>query len=427
MKVSDLKALPLAILLYASCAISVTFTPLDEKPGLIDNGKFGPAVEVVHLFRGQAPVGITVSKSGRAFINFPRGDLASNPMTVAEIVNDTTEVPFPNLEFNTPPEGLVDTSSGRPTASNDSNHFINVQAVVLDPKGRLWALDTGRPVVEGGDALPSVPGGPKLVGFEVGGSDSSTPFKTITFPETVLPPLGFLNDVRFDLTPSLTSSGQGVAYITDSGAHGIIVVDLGTGESWRHLDQLKSTSPVPNFLPTFFGVPTYAASGLYPASHWETVVGGGADGLAISTDGRSLYFTPFSSRDLYRVETAPLRVNPANDTFAVIRAAQSVQYLGEMGGAADGFETDDTGLIYISNREHNSISTFNSQTGLIELYARDPMMAWPDTLSVADDGFLYMTVTQAWMSGFYQNGTDKRVKPFGLLRIPIPGKPVRLM
>ncbi|KAL0567803.1 hypothetical protein V5O48_014196 [Marasmius crinis-equi] len=412
--------------LCISCTKGVTFQPLDEKPGLIDNGTFGPPIEIVHLFEGQPPIGITVGSSGRAFVNFNRGDLAGNPLTVAEIVNGTAEAPFPNLEFNTPPDGLVNTTSGRMLGSSDSNHFINVQAVVIDPKGRLWAMDTGRPVLEGGDNPPAVPGGPKLLGFDLD-NNSSTPFKTITFPEDVLPALGYLNDIRFDLSSNLTASGDGIAYIADSGAHGVIVVDLGTGESWRHLDQLRPVNPISNFLPVLFGTPTYQSSKLHPALHWETVAGGGIDGFAISADGRFIYFTPIASRDLYRVETAPLRINPANDIFATIRAAQSVQYMGEMGGAADGFETDDTGLIYMSQPEHNSINTFNPQTGLVELFVRDPRIAWPDTLSVADDGFLYMTANQLWLAPVYQNGTDKRVKPFALIRVPIPGKPVRLM
>ncbi|KAK7038993.1 hypothetical protein VNI00_010385 [Paramarasmius palmivorus] len=414
-----------SLLLCVSSSLAVDFTPLDDKPGLIDNGTFGPPVEVVHLFVDEPPIGITVGKSGRAFVNFNRGNL---PFTVAEITNATAETPFPSLEFNTPPDGLVNTSLGFAVGSSDSNHFINVQAVVFDPKGRLWAMDTGRPVMDGGDIPPSVPGGPKLVGFDLeDDTNGTTPFKTITFTENVLPGLGYLNDIRFDLSPNLTASGEGVAYIADSGAHGIIVVDLGTGQSWRHLDQLRQVNPVSHFLPTLFGVPTYQSSKLQPAFHWETVAGGGIDGFAISADGRFLYFTPIASRDLYRVETAPLRVNPADDVFAVVKAAQSVQFLGQMGGAADGFETDSTGLIYLSQPEHNSINTFNPETGLVEVFVRDPMIAWPDTLSVADDGFLYMTANQLWLSPVYQNGTDKRVKPFGLLRAPIEGVPVRLM
>ncbi|THU82039.1 NHL repeat-containing protein [Dendrothele bispora CBS 962.96] len=408
-------------------ALAVNFTPLDDKPGLIDNGTFGPAVEVVHLFQDEPPIAITIGDDGRAFVTFNRGDLATNPLTFAEIVNSTAETAFPSWEFNTPPGGLVNTSSGRTLGSSDSNHFINAQSTVFDARGRLWVLDTGRPVLTGGDMPPSVPGGPKLVGFDLT-QNETTPFKTITFPENVLPALSYLNDIRFDLSANLTASEEGVAYIADSGAHGIIVIDLGTGESWRHLDQIRSVSPVSQFLPSYFGSPTYQASALNPAFHWATLAGGGGgiDGFAISADGKFLYFTPVASRELYRVETAPLLVKPSDDPFSVIRAVNSVQFLGQMGGGADGFETDDTGTIYLSSTEHNSINTYNPKTGLVEPFVRDPMIAWPDTLSVANDGFLYFTVNQLWLSPGYQNGTDKRVKPFALLRVPIQGGPVRL-
>jgi len=54
--------------------------------------------------------------------------------------------------------------------------------------------------------------------------------KKILFPQDVALPTTYLNDVRFDLRHGT----DGVAYITDSadkGPNGIIVVDLGTGES----------------------------------------------------------------------------------------------------------------------------------------------------------------------------------------------------
>jgi hypothetical protein len=53
-------------------------------------------------------------------------------------------------------------------------------------------------------------------------------------------------------------------------------------------------------------------------------------GFAISADGKFIYFTPLSSRDLYRVETSALRGNTNNDTQAFLKAADSVQYLGEV-------------------------------------------------------------------------------------------------
>ncbi|KAL0949011.1 hypothetical protein HGRIS_009109 [Hohenbuehelia grisea] len=408
---------------------AVHFEPLSENPGLVDNGRFGPTVEVVHLFRLEPPIGIAVSKSGRAFVTFNRGDLVANPITLGEIVNASTEVPFPSAEFNTPPKGLVNTTSGRPLGSGDSNHFINVQAAIVDGKERLWVLDTGRPVVNG-DNLLATPGGPKLLGFDLEGSGarSGQAFKKITFPETVLPPSGYLNDIRVDLRPSLTKSGQGIAYVADSGGFGIIVIDLGTGKSWRHLDRLRSTSATPRFLPTLFGIPTYLSTPNSPAFHYENAGGGGGtDGFAISADGESIYFTPLASRDLYRVDAAALRVDPAEDNLAFLHVANSVQYLGEFGGQADGMETDSTGKIYLSSPEHNSVNTFNPKTGLVSPFVRSPIIAWPDTLAVADDGFIYFTVNQLWLSPGFQNGTDKCVPPFALLRAKIDGGRVKLM
>jgi hypothetical protein len=65
--------LGIPLLLFAlSGALAIHFHPLDSKPGLIDNGTFGPEVEVVHLFHGDAPIGVTISKTGRAFVSFNR-------------------------------------------------------------------------------------------------------------------------------------------------------------------------------------------------------------------------------------------------------------------------------------------------------------------------------------------------------------------
>ncbi|KAJ8515901.1 hypothetical protein ONZ45_g6742 [Pleurotus djamor] len=348
------------------------------------------------------------------------------PITLGEIINETSIVPFPSLEYNTPPDGLVNSSSGVMVGSSDSKHFINIQAAVTDSRDRLWVLDTGRPIIKG-DTLPAAPGGPKLMGFNLT-NNATTPFSTITFPENVLPTTGYLNDIRIDLRTNVTEAGKGIAYISDSGGFGIIVVDLGTGQSWRHLDRVNAVSPVSRFLPTLFGIPTYAATPMNPASQYETTSGGGGgcDGLAISADGETIFFTPLASRDFYQVDTAALRIDPKVDNLANIKVEDSVRFLGQMGGQADGLETDSTGKIYLGSPEHNAINTYSPVTGKISPFIRSPMIAWPDTMSVADDGFLYATLNQLWLSPGFQNGTDKRTGPFALMRVKIDGTKVKL-
>lgn len=90
------------------------------------------------------PTGVTVSHEGRVFVNFPRwGDGVE--FTVAEL-KDGPPVPYPNAEVN------------RPGGDAPKNSLISVQSVVVDPKNRLWILDTGR--IEFRLAPPR---GPKLV------------------------------------------------------------------------------------------------------------------------------------------------------------------------------------------------------------------------------------------------------------------------
>jgi sugar lactone lactonase YvrE len=101
-------------------------------------------------------------------------------------------------------------------------------------------------------------GGPKLVGIDL---TNNTVIKTIVFPPTVAFADSYLNDVRFDLRPNITACGEGVAYITDSsveGRNGIVVVDLGTGESWRHLDGHPSVRPAQQWLAYQWNTPLYA-------------------------------------------------------------------------------------------------------------------------------------------------------------------------
>lgn len=118
---------------------------------------------------------------------------------------------------------------------------------MIDPADRLWILDTGRTALPNGTLPTSAFGGPKLVSINL---SNKSIFTTILFPETVAFPDSCLNNERFGLWPSLTPSGGGLAYITDSsseGPNGIVIVDLGNGSSWRHLNNVPSVRSEPCF------------------------------------------------------------------------------------------------------------------------------------------------------------------------------------
>ena len=354
------------------------------------------SLEVVHTFDGPMPTGVSVSHTGRVFVNFPKwGDEV--PATVVEL-RDGAEVPFPDEQWNSP------------TSDDDAGAFVSVQSIVVDPADRLWVLDTGSPLFQ-----PTKPGGPKLVRVDL---TSDAVAQVITFSPGVALPSTYLNDVRFDLR----REEAGVAYITDSsdsGPNGIIVVDLASGRAWRRLHDHPSTKaePLQDFRPIVEGRPFLER----PADGDAKPVSMGSDGIAISGDGSRLYYCPLISRRWYSVSTDALvdRSVPDEDVAATVTDE------GDRGGASDGLETDDAGRLYMTNYEHNAVLR-RLPGGGYETVVHDPRLLWPDTMSVGTDGYLYVTANQLHRQANYQGGEDRRRKPYHLFRTRIDAGPVLL-
>ena len=350
-------------------------------------------LESVAEFYGPMPTGVTVSQEGRIFVCFPRwGDPVD--YTVAEVIDGRT-VPYPDAQFNQP-------NPADPAAS-----LMSVQSVVVDPANRLWLLDTGS--IQFG---PTTYGGPKLVGIDL---RTNRVFKKILFPQEVALPASYLNDVRFDLR----RGREGIAFITDSspyGPNGIVGVDLQTGHSWRRLHDHPSTKPVWGFLPIVEGQPLMNRMPGRPPSHIRF----GSDGIAISADGQRLYYCPLSSRRLYSVSIDAL----VNGSLSNGQVGEAVLNHGEK-GASDGLESDSENRIYVTDYEHNAIRRLNPD-GNIETLVQDPRLLWPDTLSLASDGFLYVTANQLHRQPIFHNGQDLRQKPYYLFRTPVHARPVML-
>lgn len=61
---------------------------------------------------------------------------------------------------------------------------------------------------------------------------------------------------------------------------------------------------------------------------------------------------------------------------------------------------------------------------MYETIVHDSRALWPDTMSVAGDGYLYFTANQLHRQANYHNGRDMRVKPNSLFRVKIGATPV---
>lgn len=400
-----------------------------QPPSLLqDKGVLGPPIEVVHYYYDQWPIGLAVLPGQEILACYTRGDY---PYTLGKVVNITAEEAYPTSELNLPVDAIWDHAvsniTGYAFGSNSSDHLINVQALYQSPDGDVWVLDTGRPTVTTSDGSSVIAyaqvGGPKLIRLAANGTFD----RVYTFPGNVHYPSSSMNDVRFDMRRNVTESGKGIAYIVDSsdeGRNGFIVLDLGTGKSWRRLTQHPSTLHVYGNRPSYLGQPFYQIT----KGQSRDFTLEGFDGLALSPDGEWAYYAPLNSNYLYRVPTAYLRVDDSgpNPQRAETDASDNVHNLGQKGSQTNGFEADTNGIIYQAAPEQNAILAYDPATKRMQTFVRDPRLAWVDSIVIADDGYLYGNVNQLFNQKSWQNGTDERQKPGFMFRAKLPNGGTRI-
>lgn len=70
--------------------------------------------------------------------------------------------------------------------------------------------------------------------------------------------------------------------------------------------------------------------------------------------------------------------------------------------------------------EHNAIYYYDPKDLKVHTLVRDPRMLWPDPLSVAEDGYIYVNIVQSYFSGRWNDGVDSREYPGAVLRVKLP-------
>lgn len=298
--------------------------------------------------------GVTVASDGRMFVNFPRWT-EDAPVSVAEITSDGGIRPYPDADWNA-------WRNARRDEITPGDHWVCVQSVVADKRGNLWVLDPGAPA-----QATIVPGAPKLVRIDLA---SNRVAQIIAFDETIALQGSYLNDVR------LSPDGR-FAYITDSGVRGaIVVVDLTTGIARRLLDGDPSTQSDKTVTVTVDGAPLRQPDG--------RGVQFAADGIALTQDGRYLYWQAVKGKTLYRIATDALQ----NPQVGADQVAGRVETVG-LDGPADGLEFDRRGRLFVSGVEDHSIRV--REGSVLHRLLRDPDLRWPDTFAEGPDGTMYVT------------------------------------
>jgi sugar lactone lactonase YvrE len=344
--------------------------------------------EVLAEFPDHWPSGIAPARDGRIFLSFPRVDPVPAPVNLGELIGGRV-VPFPDELVNT-----IDPS--------DTEHrFVNVHGIALGPRGRLLALDTGARSFDACD--------PKAAKLYVIDLDRNAIVHGIGFPDEVCLPTSYLNDLVIDYT----RGKAGFAYITDSGPKGpnaIVVVDLDSGKSWRRLSGHASVraSQLPGF-----GIAT--ESGVV-----RTTVG--ADGIALSPDGRTLWWTPLGSYAVFSIDTDILSApHPSPE-----QVERHVVQHDARDFASDGLDCDREGRVYFTDVTHGTVRRLIPAENRYEtLFHGERYFIWPDAVKLGPDRLIYVTDTQVNRMPSFNGGQDLRTPPYRLYRAAIDADPAQ--
>jgi len=336
----------------------------------------GFRLEEVASFPHQV-TGVAAAPDGRVFVNFPRWT-EDAPVSVAEVAKDGSIKPYPDDAWNA-------WRNAEATKMAPGEHFVCVQSVVADDHGNLWVLDAAAPGLE-----KVIAGGPKLVRIELA---SNKVAQVIKFGEDVALQGSYLNDVRFH------SDGH-TAFITDSGARGsIVVVDLVSGKARSVLDGHPSTQPDKAVEVTIDG------------RKLQRVDGRGflvsADGLALSRDGKTLYWQPLTSRTLYSIDTAVVMSDDPEE------AGKKVNKVGTY-NLADGLLMSRDDRLFLTSPEDNSVKVWDGSRS--RTVVEDPRLRWPDSLAEGPDRSIYVTASHIQDMPWFKADAP-RVLPTQLFRM----------
>ncbi|WP_046115410.1 L-dopachrome tautomerase-related protein [Aquincola tertiaricarbonis] len=294
-------------------------------------------------------------------------------------------------------------------AMNDINNPRGLKAVLgfeIDRHGVMWILDQGH--VAG---APSRPGDEKLIAWDLKNDQEVARYEFTDADSDKK--CSFLNDVVID-------NDNGFAYITDSGIFcdplkgGLIVYDI-------HKNQAKRVLSAPEWVgDENFSFQIHGRDVLKPKDGRPNRMRTGADGIALSGDKQTLYWTNLTGNRLLKLPTAMLR--DFYKTEDELRQAVKVDAI--LPSNTDGMTADRAGNLYLSALMLNGIMKRDSKTGAITPWVTHDEMSWVDTLSWGPGGSLYAVSNHLhlWVDG--DMDFDRPAVPnFRIYKMDVGAKP----
>ena len=322
--------------------------------------------------------GIATTRDGRVFLPFSRIDGSAGPRVVEW--KDGKPLAYPDADWNAWKPG-----------DDPAKAFVRVNALRIGPEGALWIVDVGAP----GIGNPKLPHGPKIVKVDVATAKVARVYDL----DAATSDKSFIDDIRFH---------GPLAYITDAGAPGVIILDLASGATRRVLDNDPSmTAQRPM---TAEDHPLRGPDGKPVRIH--------ADQLEVSPDGKFFYYQP-ASGPMSRIATRYLD-DPKIDGKQLAKHVSTFAKTPSTGGTA----IDADGTIYVSDVDHHRILAIKAD-GSKSIVAEDRRLQWVDAMWIDAAGWLYMPAAQLDRMAPFNDGVSKVQFPISIYKTKIGvGPPV---
>ncbi|WP_416413474.1 L-dopachrome tautomerase-related protein [Pantoea sp. App145] len=339
--------------------------------------------------------GVKVDAHGNLYVSTARWGGPEVPATLSKLVKKDGQwmlKPFPS------------------EAMNDVHNPQGLKAVLgfeIDRHNVMWILDQGH--IAG---APNKPGDEKLVAWDLNKNKEVARY-TFTNDQVDFT-CSFLNDVAVD-------NDTGVVYITDSGimCHplkgGLLVYKMKTGEAKRVLSAPEWVNDQPGFTFSIHGEKV-----LKDKDGKANPMLTGADGIALSGDKKTLYWTNLTGNRLMKVPTAVLR--NFNNSEAQIEQAIKVDTV--LPSNTDGITADRQGNLYLTALMLNGLMKRDVKTGKVTPLVTSDAIAWPDTIGWGPHGDLYFVSNHlnSWVGG-EMNFTHPPVPNFRIYKVRVGGEP----
>ncbi|WP_158975938.1 L-dopachrome tautomerase-related protein [Cellulophaga sp. L1A9] len=321
----------LAALLFVSCKQST------KEPKEISSTTKTPEITAVASFTGQQVTGVTLSDTGRIFVNFPRWRKGVTNSVVE--LSKGIETPFPNKEWNSWEIG----------DKVEAQKFIGVQSVVAF-EDKVYILDTRSPLFQ------EVLDAPRVFVFNL---NTNALEHTYVLSESAYHPNSYINDLRVD-------KKNNKIYFTDSGNSGLVILDLKTETFRRVLDDHTSTAAEQSFLN-------------FANGKWTNTVN--SDGIALDTKNDKLYYHALTGYSLYSIPTQALVFEDELDLEKAVTLEAKTS-------APDGMIFDENGNLYYADLENNKIM-YRKTDGSIHILVEGDKVKWADTFSIYNNQLYY--------------------------------------